>query len=348
MKKTEIQVVDQPELLEVVKSSKIELSKAQTYAVGYAPFMQKVNELALSIKDLNKDNPSTQDAKIARAKRLELVKVRKSAEAKKQEDKELILVEGRLIDGLFKVVENTSKLTENDYLEIEKHQERIEAEKKEKLKADRSILLEPFETDLTFIAIEDMSEEQFNIFFDSQKTAYEAKKEAERLAEVARIEAEKKAEEDRIAKEKADKEERLRIEAENAKLKAEQERIAKEQALKDAAAKKEADRIAKIQAEEQRKKDAELAKIKAEKEAAEKVIADQKAKEQAELKRIEDAKKSAELAPDKEKIRVLFNSIKSISIPEFKTSEAKEIGTMVEKDLKALLSNIIELSKGLK
>ncbi len=347
MKNTEIQITEQPELLEVVKSSKIELSKAQSYAVGYAPFMQQVNELSLAIKELNKDNPTTQDAKIARTKRLELVKVRKLAETKKSDDKELILIEGRLIDGLFKVVENTSKLTENDYLEIEKHQERIEADKKAKLKIERIEKLEQFDVDISFIAIEDMSVEQFNIFFDSQKTAYEAKKEAERLAEVARIEAEKKSEEERIAKEKADKEERLRIEAENAKLKADQERIAKEQAIKDAAAKKEADRIAKIQAVEKAKQDAEIAKIKAEKEAAEKVIADQKAKEQAEAKRIEDAKKSAELAPDKEKIRVLFDSIKAISIPEFKTSEAKEIGVMVEKDLKQLLSNIINLSKGL-
>lgn len=385
---TEVIILSSTELLEVAKKSSINITKAKAYAMGYAPFMEQVNELSSVLAELNIDEPTSEDAMKARRARLDLVKVRKMAEEKKSKDKETIVIEGRLIDGLFNVVKSAAQLTEAEYLEIEKHQELAEAARKESLKAERSLLLEPYGTDLTFIAVGEMTNDQFNAFLDVQKAGFEAKIEAARVAEIARIEAEKKAETDRIEKEKAEKAERERIEAENARLKAEQEKLKKEQeaerkkqadiqAKKDAAAKSEIDRLAAIAKSEKEAAEKEAAKLKAENDkiaAAAKVEADKQAAEiarvKAELKAKEEADalaheqekqrieaeeaerianaKAKALAPDKEKINAMYLSIKNFQFPELSDPVAIQLVNEVKEGFSIILKGIIEGAKQLK
>lgn len=362
----ELTIIESGELMQVAEKSNINITKAKAYAMGYAPYMEQVNELSLVLKDLDKESPTSEDALKARRARLDLVKVRKAAEDKKSKDKEIIVIEGRLIDGLFNVVKNAAQLTESEYLEIEKHQERAEEARKEALKSKRSLLLEPYETDLTYIAIGEMSDDQFNAFFQSQKTAFEAKKEAERLAEISRIEAEKKAEADRIAKEKAEIDERERIKKENAKLKAAQEKLKKEQdterkrlaeiqVKKDAEDKKERERLAKIQAEKDRIAAEEKAKLEAENKKIAQELAAKKAKELQEArvkKEAEEAEKAklkaASLAPDKEKINAMYLEIKNFKFPELNDPDAIKLIEEVKQGFSIILKGIVSAAKTLK
>lgn len=338
--------VEQPELLQVVKESKIDLTRAEAYALNYAPFMSQVHELSQPLKELEKTNP--EHAKVARKQRLAMVKVRTAAEAKKKSDKETIVIEGRLIDSLFNVVKNTSMLTESEYEEIEKYAEKVEADRIAKLKEDRIKLLEPYGTDTTYIALDQMGEEQFNTLLDREKQGYEARLAAEKKAEEDRIAAEKKAEEERLEREKKEAEERERIRIENERLKKEaEEREAQLKKEREAAAKEQAekDRLAEIerkkQAAEQAKKDAEIAELKRKED--ERISAENKAKQQAEEK-----ERAAKLAPDKEKINALFLSIKGFEFPEVEDDAAKKIISDVKEGFKIILDGIKSAAKEIK
>lgn len=355
----ELTKIEQPELLQVVKESKIELTKAEAYAAGYAPFMIEVNTISQHIKDMDRENPTEDHAKSARQHRLSLVKIRTSAETKKKDDKELILIEGKLIDGLFNVVQNAAKLTESEYLEIEKHQERIENERLETLEAERKILLSPYGEVSEFVNLKAMDAQTFEVYLSKEKMAFEAKQEADRLAEKKRIAEEKKAIADQKAKDKADALERDRIRKENEELKkqnearekeiaAERDRVAKENAERDRLAKIESDKQAKIQAELKAENDRIARELQDKKDQEEKVEQQNSARIQAEETARITKEKEAILAPDKEKVNQLYLTLKGIVIPEFSTDEAKHIGDTVRQGLDLILSEIKELSSQLK
>jgi hypothetical protein len=189
---TTVVVIENTQLLEVANKSGIELTKAQTYAMKFAPYMEKVNEIMESASKINKTNPTAEDAKLARKYRLELVPNRTSAEKLKDAEKANLLIETNLIQSLFNVVKNTSQLTENELMEVEKFQERIEAERKAKLKAEREAELQQYCENVYHFPLGEMTAEAYEQLLNGQKLAHAAKIEAERKAEEARIEKERK------------------------------------------------------------------------------------------------------------------------------------------------------------
>lgn len=224
MKTEKLEIVTVPtQLKPVVDSSKIEVSKAQMHAIAFAPSMQDYLTIADNITGLNKVDPSETDAKTARENRLKLVKVRTGAEEIKDVRKEGIKAEGDLIQALFNVVKNSCIVTETEFLEIEKHQERKEKERQDNLSTERITLLAPFEYDITYLPLGVMTDEQFEKVLDNAKLLFNTRKEKEEAARLAQIEADKKAEEERIAKEKADDEAREAQRVENERLKKEAE-----------------------------------------------------------------------------------------------------------------------------
>ena len=245
-------------------------------------------------------------------------------------NKEFYLRGGQFVDAI-----KNKEIQSNEYMEdklndIEKYFERIEAERIEKLKAERLELLAPYEVDTQFISVELMSEEQFNALLLKEKTSFEARKEQERLAELARIEAEKKAEEERIAREKKEAEEREAQRLENERLKAEAEarekEIAKERAKVEAERKAQEEKAAKERAEQE-------AKIKAEREAREKLEAELKAKSDAEAKAKREAEELAKkqaAAPDIEKLKSWVNSF---DIPQVQVKNSELVA--VQKEIEA-------------
>lgn len=307
------------QLNELATKSGLELSRAVEHAFKFVPQMKEINELSKSLTILNKENPSKQDVATARLNRLALVKVRSAAKTIKEELKENILTEGRLIDKLFKTVTDTAELSESEYEAIEKHAENLEKERKENLKKERLVLLDGLTDNASIYPLSEMSEDAFNELVNGLKLQKEA-------AEAAI----KKAEEERIAKEKQEAEERERIRLENERLKAE---AAENERLAAIERKKQADTLAKLEAEKKasedkarKEKEAQEAKLKKEREENERLAAKLKAKEDAEKLAIKkaqeekekeekeriEAEKKAEKAPDKEKLKKF---VSQFSIP---------------------------------
>lgn len=357
----------QPELTAVAQNSGIELTKAEKYASGYAPLMSEVLQQAELLKPLDKTNPD--DAAKAKRISLDLGKICSRLTAKKKEDKDTLLIETRLIDGLFNVAESTARLTQKEADEIVDYLAEIERKRLADLAETRRAELESYGADTSYLPLEVMGDEQYTRCLESAQLAFEARRvaaekaEADRLAEIervrlaeieaARLQAERieaeRLEAIRVREELAAKEAELAKEREAARVAA--EKLAKENAEKIAKTKRLADienaRLAKLAKETADKHAAELAKQKA---AAEKLAKELQAKKDAEAKieaeRIA-AEKAANIAPDKVKIRAFYDTIKAIQIPEFKSKEANVIGEYAKLSITQLLSEIVKRSKEL-
>jgi len=230
--KTETLQLIPVELSPILKDTKIELSKAEGHAMAFAPSMGSYLELAEVIKGLDKVNPTEAMAKQAREARLKMVKVRTAAEEIKDLRKEGIKAEGDLIQSLYNVVKNSCLVTETEFTEIEKHQERMEANRQAELSATRIELLAVFGTDTTYLPLGVMTDEQFNRLLETETIAFNARKLAAEQAEAKRIEDERLAEEARLAQIEKDRLEREEKDRQLAELqKAETERLAKEAEL---------------------------------------------------------------------------------------------------------------------
>lgn len=164
------------ELLTVVeKSGLADHQKAQVYVQLFAPNLARLSELEKEILLINDTNPTAEDAAKARELRLLYVKNRTASERTKDETKKNLLVETNLIQSLYNVVLNASKLKEEHLSKIEKHQELAEA----KMKADRLIIrladLKPFTNEGDAIPealIAEMNDEMFATFLGGMKTKF--------------------------------------------------------------------------------------------------------------------------------------------------------------------------------
>jgi hypothetical protein len=370
-----------PQFTEVITKSGLEHTKAERYALGYQPLMKEVLDQAGILKPLDKTNPE-HSAK-ARRVSIDLGKICSRLTAKKKEDKDILLIETRLIDGLFNVAESTARLTQKEADEIVSYLENIEKERLAKLADSRREELEKYEAITTYLPLDIMSDEQFDRCLEDAKLAFNARKEAAEKAErerLERIRLEEEAEKERLRLQaeriEAERLEAIRIKEELAAKEAQLEKerneneakLAKEREIARKEAEKlakeneaklaEQQRLAKIQsdkltanlAEQKRlndieaKKQAEiLAKQKAE---AEKLAKELQAKKDAEAK-IEAEIKAALLAPDKEKVNQLYISLRSLTIPKFESEAGIAIAEHVTTSIAHLLNEIKELSKKL-
>lgn len=298
------------------------LDKAENYAAIFAPFMIELKNLSVKAAAITKENPSVLDAKLAREVRLAMARNRTASEKEKDKNKASLIAEGNLIQGLYKVVESASKLSEADLEAIEKFAENKEEERKVQLSKHRADLLWQYETDASTCDLGNMPDEVFANLLESQKLLFEKKKQDA-----------KEAEEKRIADELEEQKKQAAIKAENEKLK--KEAAEKEKALK--AERAENERLAKIKADavekelqEQRAKNAAIAKenqkklaaIEAEnnrlRDKAKKLKEDQDKKdlEEANKKALElEAQRKAAKAPIKEKLKVAIESLK-LDLPD--------------------------------
>lgn len=308
-------------LVTVVEQSGLEKTKGELLLQMFTPYFKRMAEIELRINSLNKDNPSKEDSAKAKEIRTALMKeVRKPAERIKDEGKKTILVEGRLYDNLYGVINNTSKALEMKCEEIEKFQELQDLKKREERKLVRIEQLTPYVDDVSFFDLLNMEDSAFDSLLATQKAGREAI-----------LAKQKKDEEDRIAKEKADAEAREAQRLENEKLKA--EAAEKEKALAEERAKVEAERkAAQEKADAERKaiekkaaeekaiadaklKEAQAAQAKVEAELKTKADAEAKAKKEAEDKAAAEekaklaAEKKAAKAPDKVKLTEMINNL---------------------------------------
>jgi hypothetical protein len=314
-----------PELfVEEANKSGLEPAKAELYAASFAPYMKEVVDLIQEAKKVNKVNPTEKDSADARKIRLALVKPRKDAERKKDEQKASLLKETNLIQSLYNTVKSTAELTEAEMFEVEKHQERLDAERKVALKTEREGLLFPY-CDPSMFPLADMEQDAFEHLLNGQRLAYEARIEAERKAEEARVEA---------ARLEAERIEAQRIENERLKKEAAEREVQLERERKEAAAKQKA-----IEDAARKEREELQAKKKAQQEASDKALREAEARQaeterkereaKVEAERIEQARITAERkaasAPDKDKLLKFSVDLKALELPSVKTEEAKQI-----------------------
>jgi multidrug efflux pump subunit AcrA (membrane-fusion protein) len=382
---TELSIIEQPELLQVVKSSKLDINKAELYAAGYAPLMNEVTEQNNIIKALNKLNP--EDAVKAKRASLDLGKIISRATDKKKEDKELLLLETKHIDNLFNLVESVGRLGQADAKEIFTYAEKVEAERVLKLEGERKLLLAPYGELNAYVDLKAMDAETFEKYLSNEKLAYETRLEQAKEAELKRIADEEQAEADRLEAEQEAELERIRIETEakaerdrilkenealriasekreneikeqnrlakieqdkkNAALELANEKAAKLQAERDRLAKIESDKQAKIQAELKAENDRIAAELKAKVEAEEKAQEEEKARILAENSERISREKAARLAPEREKVKVFFGEFEKLKFPELTSEQGIAMAGRVNEALLIVRKLIISDSKNL-
>jgi hypothetical protein len=221
----------------------LEPATAASLREAFESYFQQADEWrskALTIQITRADQ--VREMKLARETRLALREIRINAEKTRKRLKEDSLRKGKAIDGIYNMLAFAVEPLEKHLLEQEQFVERMEAERKAKLRAERERQLEPFGVDCSLYQLGEMSDEVFSSLIETNKLAHEARIEAARKAEAERIEREaaEAAEKERLKKvaeaaesaARAEREARQRVEAE---LRANQEAEAKAKADAEAA-----------------------------------------------------------------------------------------------------------------
>lgn len=332
------------QLLVIVEQSNIEPTKGQQMMQLFVPYFKRMDEVERKISILPSENPSKEDVAMAKAIRKALRDNRLEAERIKKQGKETVIIEGRLYDNLYNIIDNSSKPLEKRCEAIEKWHEIQEAARIESVYQTRKTLCDEIGADTVFTNIRAMSDEQFDAYVAQVQAANAARIEAERI------------ETERIAAEERKLDERMKIrlkhlaannidgsllqirEISDEQFEAffmrqmETRRLAeaaKQQAI-EAAKKAEAERaeMERIYREKQQQADKERAEL----EARMKAERAESEAARAELAKAEQAKRdeatklqAAALAPDKEKLAFLITQIAGINIPELTTPQAARI-----------------------
>jgi len=303
------------ELATIAKENGLEESKVNGLLSSFGESFQLATTALEWSKTINVTDESQKDLmEKARTGRLKLKNIRIEVEHTRKELKEQSLREGKAIDGMANIIKAMIVPAEEHLEKQEKYAENLAKERKQRVIAERMNILMGLTDVPTMYAYENMEQDAFDKLVEELKAA-KATKEL----------AIKKAEEDRIAAEKAAAEEQERIRLENAKLKAEAE--AKEAALAKERAAAEAERKALEEKAAKERAEAE-AKLEAERKAREAVEAEAQAKKDEEARKLaadEEAKRVALLAPDKEKLLALADTIDRLEMPSLSNRDAGKV-----------------------
>lgn len=320
------------QLIQVLADNQVEPVLANRITTSLGQFLDQAQSLVQEAKQIIVTSENQADLmKLAREKRLELKDIRLNTESARKAMKEDIVRAGKAIDGAANIIKFLI-VPEEERLEQQEKFAKIAQEKRLTALSDkRTAELEAYGIDCQFFNLKEMNEEAYQSLLSSSKTAFEAKKEAER-----------KAEEERAAAEKARIEEEKRIHEENERLRKEKE----EREKKEAAERK-------IRLAEEQKRQAELEKAKAAADKAQKALEEQKrAEEEArlaeeqkrkdeELARLKE-EKAARLAPDKDKLIRFAATLDEIELPEVSNPEAQLLLQKVADYFANLKAKLIE------
>lgn len=295
----------------------IEESKAKEIAAQFQPMLDKMVELEEEYNEVVKLDPeSPETSTIADELRKKYVKVRTGTAAIHKKQKEFYLAGGRFVDGWKNAQHFASQGKEENLERIAKYAQIKEQERQDKIASERAAILAPYETSTVGLNLGGMAEDVWNNFLNGVIQSHKAQKEAE---EKARIEAEAKAKAEAEEREKMRIEnEKLKAEAEarekqiakekaEAEAKAKAERESREKAESELRAVAEAEAKAKQEAEEKARKiqqDYEDA-VRRENERITKLVAEAEAKKQAELAK-GDADKMFDLTEELDRLTKVY------------------------------------------
>ena len=197
--------------LEVIKTPNhkeygLEETKAQEISAVFIPMLNKMKDMEIECNEIIKlplDDPQT--SLKARELRLRVLKVRTGTAKIHKEEKAYYIAGGKLVDAWKNTQHAASLNIEKRLEEIEKHQEKLEKERLEKLQAERMIEYRKYSNHIEGTPepnLAAMQPEIWNPFINGCKRNMEERIAAEKKAEADRVEAEKEEEQRRIAKEK--------------------------------------------------------------------------------------------------------------------------------------------------
>jgi septal ring factor EnvC (AmiA/AmiB activator) len=314
-----------------IETGLAELSKADAVVAKFRPYM----ELTVASVNDKEGLKRVHDARMeVRRVRIDLEKSRKALVEDSVAFQKKVNAEAKRINGLIEPIETH---LENQEAIVEREKERlrkIEEDRQREILTERlnDLAAVGFAMNPTFVQM--MSEEDYAKLLDEKTAAFEAEQQR-KIEEAAKAEAERKRLEAERAAFEAEKAEAARVERERqamieAERKEQQRKEAEARAeieRQQAAIKAERERLERLEVERQAKERAEAeakARVDREaKEAAERAerqrIADQErlAREAEEQKRIEAEK------PDREKLRDLAVSLRSIGLLQLKTKSGK-------------------------
>ena len=330
----------------------LDSTKAQEIESMFTPMLEKMKALEGEYNQILKLEISPETCAQAKELRLKYVKVRTATAEIHKNLKDFYLKGGRFVDGWKNAQLFASQQIEETLKKTETHYEILEAERKEKLKTERTALIQQYVQDVNTFMLAEMSEDAFQLLLAGSKHQYEM-----------RIAAEKKAEEERIEQENKNKILRDR----QVEIAPYLEFLPKDIDPKTAYCRESHDykSILSKAIEAKKKHDKEIwelkilaeknnkAREKAEAELKEQqeAIAEQKRKEEAEIKANEEAAKKIKaqeeelqrkklLAPDKEKLNDLAKLIEEIQLPAVSSNEAGAV-IRATKDMLGKVTNYI-------
>ena len=282
-------------VLEKEQLEGVDPSKAAAIKATFEPMVKMLESFEEAFTEVTGKEINPETCKEAKRLRLDIGKIRVSADKARKTQKEEHLRAGNAIQGVYNILKFAVTDKEEKLKAIEQHFERIEAERTAKLQADRQIELAQYEADGEFIDLGKMTDEVWNNYLTGVRLNYEAVKEAEQKAEF-----------ERLAREEAEKAEQDRIRAENEQLKKEAEEEREKFRLSREAADKE---NARIHAENE-------GKLRAERDEQERLK--NEAREAEETRQAEEAKKAA--APDIERLNEIYLYLKE----QYKAAQGQE------------------------
>lgn len=320
----------------------IEESKARQIEAVFAPMVEMLKGFESAFDEIVSQDITEDLCKKAKRLRLDIAKIRTSADKERKSQKDEYLRASNAIQGVYNILKFAVVEKEEKLKEIENYYANLEKERKAKLQIERSEELEKYEVEVIPENLGDMSDDVWNNFIAGTKFNYETQKEAERKAEAERVEKEriKALHEKRLfqcsrlfgfidnfdsidfgdmldeeysklinnAKEKREayEKEQEAIRLENERLKKEREEAERKRKVE---LKKQEEEKARVEKEHQAKLEAErkeqaaiLKKEREEKERLQKIETERIAKIEAEKQAKIEAEKKAQLAPDKEKL----------------------------------------------
>jgi len=356
----------------VLESSGLDQSSATNLIESFSPFWIKARSLISESSALVVTDPTqVTEIKASRQFRLRLRDVRIDADKMRKDMKEESLRMGKGIQNVFNAVLALIEPEEQRLDDQEKIAERMEAERKTKIKAERDAMLVSLGVNPAVYQTSLMTPAEFDQLISGIKAD-----QAARLAEQARIaeenrvrEVERAAEESRIREENA----RLRAEAEEAerlakiergRVAAEQwaaaEKARKEREALEAKARTEREALEANAAEERRVAEEALCVEREAREAAEaqarqqREEAEAKARAEREAEELraaaeEESRRKAEAAPDRTKLLELAAEYvaTAATIPQMKSKKGHRATAEITRRVLELANFIEQLANGL-
>ena len=314
-------------------------SKAKQIKAVFDPMVKMLEGFEESFDDVIALDISPEKCVLAKRLRLDISKIRVSADKERKILKEEYLRGGNAVQGVYNILKFAVVDKEEKLKDIELHYEKIEEEKKAKLQIDRALKLSQYEASGDFVDLGNMPDGVWEIYLTGIKNSYEAIKEAERKTEADRIAQEKKEAVEREAMRAEN--ERLKVEAEKAEKKriAEQKKLDKEKAIQDEKLRIEREKVE----AEKRIQDEIIRKEREAKEKLEREIAEKEAEkirlEKEESDRLKAEQKKAANAPDKEKLDDLVLYMEKIG-KGLKNQDAIEIVREAYRLIKGFAKNL--------